>query len=349
MRSWYLFLHKLLHWEYWPLWCIYYPLFPFWLYYTIKAKSFFFLTSCNPSIANSGLAMESKMDIYDLIPNTYIPKTILVHPEETPVKMLSKAKSANINLPFIVKPDIGMKSFAVAKIHSLKSLSLYCSKIDGPFLIQELITYPKEVGIFYVKLPNESTGKITGIVSKHFLEITGDGKSTMLELILNYKRAALQSKDLKKIYSHKINTILKKGETLVLIPFGSHTRGSKFIDDSCKITSKLTHAIDAVCQQINGFYYGRIDIKFTSFKDLENQKNFSIIEINGSGAEPTHMYDPKHTIFKAWKIILQHWQWMYATAKQNKDKGYNYLSFREGWQILSKHKALEKKLKLIVV
>ncbi|MAL89541.1 MAG: D-alanine--D-alanine ligase, partial [Brevundimonas sp.] len=29
--------HKLTHWEYWPLWAIYYPLFPVWLYYSIKA------------------------------------------------------------------------------------------------------------------------------------------------------------------------------------------------------------------------------------------------------------------------------------------------------------------------
>ena len=349
MSNWRLFFHKLLNWEYWPLWCVYYPLFPFWVYYAVKARSFFFLTSCNTSITNGGLAMESKMDIYKLIPEDYIPKTVLVKPNITSKVLIDDAKKAGISLPFIVKPDIGMKAFAVAKIKTKEELELYISKIDVPFLIQELITYPKELGVFYVRLPDDPIGKITGIVYKKFLKIKGDGQSTMLQLIYKNKRAALQVNDLRKIYGDKINHVLNIDEEKILIPFGSHTRGSEFIDDSSKINPELNEAIDSICQEIEGFYYGRIDIKFNSYEDLEKKKNFSIIEINGSGAEPTHMYDPKHSIFKAWSIVLKHWNLMYTSAKQNKNKGHNYLSFKKGWEILSEHKALEKKLKQIVI
>ena len=73
-----LIIHKLLHWEYWSMTFIYYPIFPIWLYYAIKAKSFFFFNAANPSIKNGGMAMESKKDIYDLIPKEYIPKTALI-------------------------------------------------------------------------------------------------------------------------------------------------------------------------------------------------------------------------------------------------------------------------------
>jgi hypothetical protein len=38
------------------------------------------------------------------------------------------------------------------------------------------------VGIFYVRYPNEE-GKITGIVSKEFLIVTGNGVTTVEELI----------------------------------------------------------------------------------------------------------------------------------------------------------------------
>jgi hypothetical protein len=39
------------------------------------------------------------------------------------------------------------------------------------------------VGIFYVRYPNEEKGKITGIVSKEFLIVTGNGVATVEELI----------------------------------------------------------------------------------------------------------------------------------------------------------------------
>jgi hypothetical protein len=52
--------------------------------------------------------------------------------------------------------------------------------------------------------------------------------------------------------------------------------------------------------QIPEFYYGRLDIMFTSWEDLAQGLNFSIVEVNGAGSEPTHIYDPKHSIFFAW-------------------------------------------------
>ena len=34
------------------------------------------------------------------------------------------------------------------------------------------------------------------------------------------------------------------------------------------------------------------DVKFNSWEELYEGKNFMIIELNGSGSEPTHIYDP---------------------------------------------------------
>ncbi len=64
--------------------------------------------------------------------------------------------------------------------------------------------------------------------------------------------------------------------------------------------------IDQICQQVEGFYFGRLDIRYNNWEELKQGKNFSIIELNGAGSEPTHMYDPKHSIFFAWKEIIRH-------------------------------------------
>ena len=87
-----------------------------------------------------------------------------------------------------------------------------------------------------------------------------------------------------------------------MVPYGNHSRGSKFIDLSNLIDEQLSSTINLICLSIPDFYYGRLDIKFKDWEDLKNGKNFSIIEVNGAGSEPTHIYDPKHSIFYACPI-----------------------------------------------
>ena len=127
--------------------------------------------------------MESKKAIYDLIPQKYYPKTELIKDQISFDEVIKKIDNSEIKLPFIVKPDIGLRGSAVKKIMHLDELKKYHQKADFDYLLQNLIPYENEVGIFYVRFPNEKKGKITGIVSKEFLIINGDGIATIEELI----------------------------------------------------------------------------------------------------------------------------------------------------------------------
>ncbi len=340
-------VHKLLHWEYWSMAFIYYPIFPIWLYYAIKAKSFFFFNAANPSIKNGGMAMESKKEIYDIIPQQYIPKTILIKKETQFEDIISTVNNSGIQFPLIVKPDVGLKSFAVERLKNERELELYRNKFSNHFIVQELIEFPNEVGIFYVRLPYEKEGKITGIVSKEFLSVTGNGIDSILQLIKKKPRSSFQLPFLKRKYGDLLNTILPDNKNHILVPYGSHTRGAKFVDVSSKINQKLINRVNDICTQIPGFYFGRLDILYSSFEELENGENFSIIEINGAGSEPTHIYDPKHSLFFAWKEIIKHWQLLYQISDLNNKKGHHYLSFKEGTEMLRANSLLEAKLKMI--
>ncbi|MEJ2124987.1 MAG: D-alanine--D-alanine ligase, partial [Alphaproteobacteria bacterium] len=132
----------------------------------------------------------------------------------------------DISFPFIAKPDIGMKAFGVEKIHNKDEFRKYVRWSPSHFLVQELIPYQKEVGIFYVRKPGETHGKITGVVSKEFLSITGDGESTMLELIKENPRSHLQLKVLEKKFGPCLQNVLEKDQEFILVPYGSHTRGA---------------------------------------------------------------------------------------------------------------------------
>lgn len=341
-------LHRILHWEYWPMEAIYYPIFPAWLYYAIKARSFFFFSAANPSIKNGGMAMESKKEIYDIIPPQYIPKTVLIKKNTSLDEILGMVLTAGLHFPMIAKPDIGLKAFAVDKLGNKAELLAYMDKISNDFLLQEFIEYPKEVGIFYVREPDKKQGTITGIVSKEFLSVTGNGKSSILELIKRNPRCYFQLPKLKIRFGEDVlDRILPKGENFVLVPYGSHTRGAKFIDQSHKRNKNLLKTIDTICQQIPEFYFGRLDILYTSFEELSQGKNFSIIEVNGAGSEATHIYDPRHSLFFAWGEIIRHWKLLYRISAINYRKGHGYLSFKDGRAMLKANRELEEHLKLI--
>ena len=325
-----LFIHKLFHWEYWPFQIVYIPIYFLWIFFAIKSRTLFFFNACNPRITNGGFIAESKKEIYDLIPQQFYPKTNLILENSSKEEVISILEKSSITFPFIAKPDIGLRGSAVKKIHDLIELEDYHNKANFDYLIQDLIPYTNEVGIFYVRFPNQSKGKITGIVGKEFLEVTGDGISTITALLKSNPRFELQLKPLQKEYGNQLNQVLAKGQKRNLVPYGNHARGAKFKDVSHLISEKLTAVIDQMCQQIPEFYFGRMDLMYETWEDLENGKNFSIVELNGAGSEPTHIYDPKHSLFFAWYELARHISYMFQISVQNRQNGILYLTFKEG-------------------
>jgi hypothetical protein len=250
--------------------------------------------------------MESKKEIYDLIPAVYYPPTLFFKAGTGSEKIIAVINEKRLQFPLIGKPDIGMQGKSVKKLTDRAMLLEYAFQSKVDFLVQEFVPYKNEVGIFYYRYPGEAKGHISGIVEKEFLAITGDGVSGMESILQKEKRYILQLPVLRKTYGSELKNVLKYGEEFLLVPYGNHVRGAKFIDASHLIDEEITRTIDHICRQVEGFYFGRLDIRYNLWKELKEGKNFSIIELNGAGSEPTHMYDPKHSIFFAWKEIIRH-------------------------------------------
>jgi hypothetical protein len=261
--------------------------------------------------------MESKKEIYDLIPFEYYPSTLFFKPSTPSEEIIELIKQRNLKYPLVGKPDIGMKGMMVKKIETENDVIEYSNNSKVDFLIQEYVPYENEVGIFYYRYPNEIRGHISGIVKKEFLSVKGDGISTVEQLLLKNKRAVLQLSTLREKEKDKMNVVLKKEEEMIIVPYGNHVRGAKFLDESDLADEELINTIDEICKQVKGFYFGRLDIRYNTWEELKQGKNFSIIELNGSGSEPTHIYDPKHSVFWAWKEILKHWKILYRVSKLN--------------------------------
>ena len=339
-----LFLHKLFHWEYWPFEIVYIPIYFLWAYYALRARTIFFFNACHPTMANGGFVMDSKIEIYNLIPQKFYPETKFVK-EKIPFDELETLlKNSKIKFPFIVKPDIGLRGSAVKKVTNLEELKAYHHKANFDYLLQDLIPYENEVGIFYVRFPHEKHGRITGIVAKEFVIVEGDGFSTIEELLKKNPRYEFQLKVLEKEYGTQLKAILSKGEKRNLVPFGNHIRGAKFLDYSNLISPELTKVIDEMCLQIPEFYFGRMDLMYNSWAELEQGKNFSVVELNGAASEPTHIYDPKHSLFFAWKELARHISYMFKISVENHKRGFPYLSHKVGMEQYRLHLEQSKKI-----
>lgn len=339
-KAWYI---KLSNWEYWPFNIVYGPVYFYWLWLMIKSRSFFFFNTSNPLIKNGGFLQESKKEIYDLIPQQYYPATLFFIAGSNKQQVLNEMTGIGMNFPVIAKPDIGMRGMLVQKLQSAQELESYINNTKVNFLIQDFVEFENEIGLFYYRYPGETKGNISGIVGKEFLTVTGDGLSSIEELLMKDQRFILQLPVLKETHTEVLKLKPGKNEQYLLVPYGNHCRGSKFLDISNLIDDELVCTIDKICQQIPKFYFGRMDIRYRTWDELKQGKNFSIIELNGAGSEPTHMYDPKHSIFFAWKEIIRHWNILYKISRLNhRRQKIPYMSFLSGVKMLRENAAYVK-------
>ena len=284
---------------------------------------------------------EKKSDIFNLIPNEFIPETHLILKSDWRTAI---AKSKEIGYPLIAKPNIGERGAWVRTIEDENDLMEYAEACPVDFLLQELVEYPIELGVFYVRYPMHEKGRVTSIVRKDFLSVIGDGKRNIIEL-LNADMRALLTADLESDYLKEFgNDIPEKGEKRLIEPIGNHSRGTRFLNDNDQIDQELNESIDTLARQIPNFYFGRFDLRCQSYSDLKHLKYVKILELNGAGSEPGHIYQPGYCLLKAYKDILWHLKVLADISEQNMRNGVAYLGFGEGLRKWKAHRAYNKML-----
>jgi hypothetical protein len=247
----------------------------------------------------------------------------------------------------VAKPDIGARGQGVKVLRKEGDLDDFIRKVNMSFHVQELIDYQHEVGIFYCRFPDAEKGRVTGIVRKEFLTIVGDGVHSIDSLLQQHPRAMMYLESMRAMHRHRLSDILLPGERLIVSPYGNHARGALFLDDSHLIDDALIDFMNEICRKIPDFYYGRLDIRFADWEALKRGEHFRVIEVNGAGSEPTHMYDPRHSIFFAWKEIIRHWYYLLMISMRNHQKGHPYLTFKEGISMLREEKHWSARLRAL--
>ncbi len=326
--------YKITHWETWHWRVKYIPLIPAWLWYCIRSGSLWFFSSSNPSLTFGGFEGERKSEMYKQLPPDTYPKSIYINPTLSFEEVEKLIAANNYQYPFAVKPDIGTMGFMFRKIDNTNQLKQYHNKMPSDYIIQEWITYPLEVSVFYYRFPKQPKGTITGFIRKEFLKVIGNGRSTLWQLIQNYDRVQFRLEEMKAKHAHKLNHVIPEGEVYILSHALNLSRGGKLVSLELEKDERLLKVFDDLSHYTKQFYYGRYDIKCASVEDLKQGKNFSILEFNGSGAEPHHAYGNGNTLLQAHKIFLHHWKILYQISRYNHKNGTRYWNFKRGLKFL---------------
>ena len=327
------------HWEYWPFGILQLPAMVYWLWASLRARSPVFFSAANPGIPMGGMFGESKYEVLVKIPKQYVPITLIIHPPATRECLAEKLSNAGLQWPLIFKPDIGERGFLVQRIENDGEMESYIENVRGSFLVQECVLSPLEFGVFYIRMPGEARGSVTSLVEKEMLSVIGDGRSSLQDLILAKPRARLQWKKLEKSYGERLHSIVPAGEKVELVSIGNHALGTRFINAGHLINNRLSETFDAISQSIPGFFFGRFDLRCYSLEDLYTGK-VKILELNGCGAEPGHIYDmEKCSLRDAFTTPIVYWRKLYHISRANHRQGIPYARFREALSYYRKFKS----------
>jgi len=331
--------NRITNWEAWPFKLLYAPITPVWGWYMLKSGSIWFFTPSNPKITFGGMDGEPKKEMYNLLPKDFYPATFNVLPQQHFESIIADLQKTGISYPFIVKPEVGCQGILFRKIDTEAELKNYHSKIPVEYIVQELVSYPMEVSVFYIRHPQDEKGRVTGFLHKIPLQVTGNGKDTLESLVKQHPKGQKRIGEMHSKHKERWETIIPAGGKYMLSYAANHNRGAHFIDLKEHIDDRLVEIFDKLSHDVNDFFYGRYDIMCTNVEDLKNGKNFTILEYNGCGAEPNHFYDTGYTLTGAYREILKHWKALYLICKYNSRQGIKPWPFKKGKKFLAEIKA----------
>ncbi len=317
-----------LEFEFWSAWVFYAPVALFYVWLGVRYRGWNLPAAANPGMPAGGLVGESKFDTLRLL--------ALVAPESTAGTWLlapgdGEARFAavrricareGLGLPFILKPDVGQRGAGVKLICSFDAALDYLAQVQAPVLLQRYAPGPREAGVFYYRLPDESCGHILAITEKIFPAIEGDGERTVEDLILADSRAVKIADTYLRRFQNRRDQVLARGETMRLVEAGNHAQGCIFRDGMHLATPELCSAIDRISQALPDFFIGRFDLRYGSDAELRTGTGFTIVELNGAGSEATSIYDEHCSLRSAYRMLYRQWELVFWIGAMNRGRGW---------------------------
>jgi len=325
--------------EFWPASVFYAPVWIWVAILAVRHRGIRLPLLANPGFPASGLVGEEKSQIFPRVRgegSALTPKWIAVRTGRCRntsqiVAIEAALERGGLSFPLVAKPDIGCRGAGVRPLADREALQRYLSTFPAcaTLILQTMVDVVGEAGVFYVREPGARHGRIISLTLKYFPHVVGDGRRTLRELILADPRAAQIADIYLNRFTDDLDAVLPTGQRRRLVFSGSHSKGAIFKDGSKWITDAMRARFDAIADGIQGFHFGRFDVRFADFEAFRAGRDFAIIEINGAGAESTHIWDSRTTLFAAWGALFRQFALLFRIGAMNRRLGVKPESWRE--------------------
>ncbi len=321
-------LQRWLQWEFWPARLFYFPIGLNYIRLALKYRGINLPTIANPGMLTGGIVGESKdeilRDLFLTSPDFTARSALITRgsPAERMAQFERLCREHQLGLPVVLKPNIAHRGSGFRLVRAPDDARDYLEQVSGDVVLQEYAAGPCEVGIFYYRFPNEERGRIFAITEKVFPFITGDGQSTVEDLIRADPRAVIMAATYLQRHHAIQDRILPAGERLKLVEAGNHCQGCIFRDGMHLWSEALEARIDQISRQMPGFFIGRYDVRYASEDDIKRGADFKILELNGAASEATSIYDNRNSLFQAYATLFRQWDLVFAIGAANRRLGH---------------------------
>jgi hypothetical protein len=318
-----------------PKWLNLVPMVLQWIWLGIRYRSISLPSSANPGITSGGMVGDGKLEYFATMGVTARSATadyigVLNQPALETEAVVARMAGAGLSFPIVAKPDIGWCGYGVRLLASADDLAGYLRSFPPAqtFVLQRYLPDPGEAGLFYMREPGAASGRLIGILLRHYPSVTGNGADTVATLIARDARLRRATANAMHECRFDPGRVPAPGEIVRLSTVASTRVGGCYQDGTRFATRALTERVDAIAQDMGVFLAGRFDVRYRSLQSLRCGE-FTIMEVNGAGSEAVHAWDPAYSIRDAYRIVFAKQRMLFRIGDGNRRRGHRPVGLRE--------------------
>lgn len=315
-----------------PKWLNLVPTVIHWMALGLRYRSLSLPTALNVGITSGGMVGDGKLEYFGAMGPIARAATaayvgVTIQADTGLDTLLAAMRQNNLGFPVIAKPDLGWCGLGVRRVDDAGELAAYLAHFPrgATLLLQAYVDAPGEAGLFYMREPGQKHGRVHALLLRHLPCVIGNGRDTMATLVRRQRRLRRTVAQRHHECRYDPAYIPAAGERVALSTVASTRVGGGYEDGSAWITPQLTRCVDnmlgdMVLGHTDGFCFGRLDVRY---RDLDALRRgcFTILEINGAGADAVHAWDPRYGMTEAFRILFHKQRELFRLADLARRRG----------------------------
>lgn len=311
-----------------PKWLICVPLVVQWLWLSLRFGGTTLPCAANPHLTTGGLVGDGKLEYFRGMGPLARSVTadycaVLNDGTATAASLQRTLAGSGLAFPVVAKPDLGLCGYGVRLLPDMAALQAYLAVFPAgeTVVLQRYLPQEGEAGIFYARDPATGEGRIVGLALRYFPRVTGDGRSTVAQLVAADVRARRIARSPRHECSVPPDSVPAAGQQVRLATIGSTRVGGLYRDGAALVTPELVRTIDAIARDMPDFRFGRFDVRYESLRELGAGRGFTIMEINGAGSEAIEAWDPDIGVLQGFRMVFAKQRLLFAIGAAQRKAG----------------------------